>query len=119
MNNDELSIFIDELGDFGKYDIKSPYYIAVLVFHNQSIVISDEIERFNHYLEELEYKNKSGGDNYFNKRDIKNGCSLQPFSLIFFVIEYFIYCNKKSFAFITFIPSFSIGRVSRVIIIFS
>ena len=84
MNNDELSIFIDELGDFGKYDIKYPYYIAVLVFHNQSIVISDEIERFNHYLEELGYKNKSDGDNYCNKSDTKNGCSLQPFSLIFF-----------------------------------
>ena len=56
MNNDELSIFIDELGDFGKYDMKSPYYIAVLVFHNQSVVINDEIKRFDYYLEELGYK---------------------------------------------------------------
>ena len=56
MNNDELSIFVDELGDFGKYDIKSPYYIIALVFHNQSIVISDEIDKFNNYLEEIGYK---------------------------------------------------------------
>lgn len=56
MNNDELSIFIDELGDFGKYDSKSPYYITVLVFHNQSVVINDEITRFDDYLNELGYK---------------------------------------------------------------
>ena len=56
MNKDELSIFVDELGDFGKYDTKSPYYIVVLVFHNQSISIGDEIDKFNNYLEEIGYK---------------------------------------------------------------
>ena len=28
----ELSIFIDESGDFGTYDIRSPYYIITMVF---------------------------------------------------------------------------------------
>ena len=32
----ELSIFIDESGDFGTYDIRSPYYIITMVFHDQS-----------------------------------------------------------------------------------
>lgn len=30
----ELSIFIDESGDFGKYDYQSPFYILTLVFHD-------------------------------------------------------------------------------------
>ena len=36
----ELSIFIDESGDFGEYSYHSPYYIISMVFHEQSIDIS-------------------------------------------------------------------------------
>ena len=32
----ELSCFIDESGDFGKYEKHSPYYLLTLVFHDQS-----------------------------------------------------------------------------------
>lgn len=32
---EELSIFIDESGDFGEYDYHSPYYIITMVFHDQ------------------------------------------------------------------------------------
>ena len=32
----ELSVFVDESGDFGEYDHHAPYYIISLVFHNQS-----------------------------------------------------------------------------------
>ena len=31
----EISIFIDESGDFGEYQIHSPYYIVSIVFHEQ------------------------------------------------------------------------------------
>ncbi len=31
-----LSIFVDESGDFGPYDSKSPYYIVTLVIHTTS-----------------------------------------------------------------------------------
>ena len=41
----ELSIFIDESGDFGPYDHRSPYYIIAMVFHDQSIDISSPIEK--------------------------------------------------------------------------
>ena len=34
-NMRELSVFVDESGDFGEYDYHSPYYIITLVFHNQ------------------------------------------------------------------------------------
>ncbi len=32
---EELSIFIDESGDFGDVVNTSPYYIVTFVFHNQ------------------------------------------------------------------------------------
>ena len=53
----ELSVFIDESGDFGAYDPHSPYYIVTLVFHDQSLDISENIHRFRH---DMSYK----GTNY-------------------------------------------------------
>lgn len=41
----ELSIFIDESGDFGEYDYHSPYYIIAMVFHNQSTDISSPLAK--------------------------------------------------------------------------
>lgn len=52
----ELSIFIDESGDFGDYDYKSPYYIIAMVFHNQNIDISSAIKNLDM---ELSYMNLS------------------------------------------------------------
>jgi len=43
----ELSIFVDESGDFGTYLFHSPYYIVTLVFHDQSIDISENIKIVN------------------------------------------------------------------------
>lgn len=39
----ELSIFIDESGDFGPYEPHAPYYLITLVFHNQADSISDDV----------------------------------------------------------------------------
>ena len=41
----ELSIFIDESGDFGEYEIHSPFYLLTLVFHDQSVDISPNLIR--------------------------------------------------------------------------
>ena len=41
----ELSIFVDESGDFGEYDPKSPFYIVSLVFHDQKDNISIEAKK--------------------------------------------------------------------------
>ena len=38
-----LSVFIDESGDFGEYDFRSPYYMVSMVFHNQQSYILDDI----------------------------------------------------------------------------
>lgn len=50
----ELSIFIDESGDFGVYDEHSPYYIISMVFHDQNIPITDAVNKLNL---ELSYMN--------------------------------------------------------------
>ena len=43
----ELSVFIDESGDFGQYEYHSPYYIVSLVFHDQSVDIRHDIDHLN------------------------------------------------------------------------
>lgn len=50
----ELSIFIDESGDFGDYEAHAPYYIISLVFHDQS-------------------KDITGGINHLKKQVIEAG----------------------------------------------
>ncbi len=46
----ELSIFIDESGDFGEYAIHSPYYIITMIFHDQSDDINPSISKLNQEL---------------------------------------------------------------------
>lgn len=43
----ELSIFIDESGDFGEYDYHSPWYIVTMVFHEQDASIQEPMEYLN------------------------------------------------------------------------
>ena len=50
----ELSVFVDESGDFGEYDYHAPYYIISLVFHNQSNDIQSDLAYF---VDELSYLN--------------------------------------------------------------
>ena len=50
----ELTVFVDESGDFGEYDYHAPYYIILLVFHNQSNDIQSDLA---HFEDELSYLN--------------------------------------------------------------
>ena len=43
-NSTELSIFIDESGDFGEYESHAPLYLMTLVFHDQSKDISEQVD---------------------------------------------------------------------------
>jgi len=43
----ELSVFVDESGVFGPYELHSPYYIVTLIFHDQAKDISSNIDRLN------------------------------------------------------------------------
>ena len=60
----ELSIFVDESGDFGEYERHAPYYIVTMVFHDQAIDISNNINILNNSLKNSfvfhkgKYKNK-------------------------------------------------------------
>ena len=53
----ELSIFIDESGDFGEYAVHSPYYIITMVFHDQSEDIQPAISKLNTELSYLHLDN--------------------------------------------------------------
>lgn len=53
----ELSIFIDESGDFGEYDYHSPYYIISMVFHEQEKDISEPVKRLEEQLSYIGYPN--------------------------------------------------------------
>lgn len=53
----ELSVFIDESGDFGEYSFHSPYYIIAMVFHNQDADIQENINYLDTELSHLGLKN--------------------------------------------------------------
>ena len=51
----ELSIFVDESGDFGECQKHAPYYIVTMVFHDQAVDISDNINFLNKSLKQIGY----------------------------------------------------------------
>ena len=53
----ELSIFIDESGDFGDYSFHSSYYIITMVFHDQSVDIQEQIRHLDAELSYLDLNN--------------------------------------------------------------
>lgn len=55
MSEKLLSVFIDESGDFGSYEVHSPYYLVAMILHNQNIDISDNIMGFENHLRNLGY----------------------------------------------------------------
>ena len=52
----ELSIFVDESGDFGEYAKHSPYYIITMILHNQHEDISDNIMKLRNEFRNLGYE---------------------------------------------------------------
>ena len=53
----ELSVFIDESGDFGEYSPHSPYYIITMVFHDQEVNIQENVIRLDTELSYLGLEN--------------------------------------------------------------
>ena len=45
-----LSIFIDESGDFGSFEVHSPLYLVSMVMHDQNIDISKQLAAFETHL---------------------------------------------------------------------
>ena len=54
----ELSVFVDESGDFGEYEKHAPYYIITMVLHDQSVDISEQIWKLNEILKNMGYGNE-------------------------------------------------------------
>jgi hypothetical protein len=53
----ELSIFIDESGDFGDYDYRSPYYIISMVLHDQDVCIDPDLDILETELKNIGWSN--------------------------------------------------------------
>lgn len=51
----ELSIFVDESGDFGSYEPHAPLYLFTLVFHEQQDSIRGQVERLEASLRQMGY----------------------------------------------------------------
>lgn len=54
----ELSIFIDESGDFGPYESHAPYYLITMVFHNQADSIAEEIGYLRRHVAECGFSDE-------------------------------------------------------------
>jgi len=52
----QLSIFIDESGDFGTYQVHSPYYLVTMVFHNQENDIKSAVQALDEHLRMAGYE---------------------------------------------------------------
>lgn len=50
-----LSCFVDEAGDFGKYDSHCPFYIISVVLHDQADSIDSQIQGMETYLSSLNF----------------------------------------------------------------
>lgn len=66
----ELSIFVDESGDFGDYEKHAPYYIVTLVLHNQDKDIKDELKKLDIALDHLGYTEKQHLSTFSQKQVI-------------------------------------------------
>ncbi|MBQ9511878.1 MAG: DUF3800 domain-containing protein, partial [Lachnospiraceae bacterium] len=55
----ELSIFVDESGDFGKYAKHSPYYVLTMVFHDQGVDITSQLRILNDALQKRGFENSA------------------------------------------------------------
>jgi hypothetical protein len=51
----EVSIFVDESGDWGEYKHHSPYYIITFVFHDQDVDISADLSKLDSDLLNIGY----------------------------------------------------------------
>ena len=49
----ELSIFVDESGDFGEYDVRAPYYIISLVMHEQNKDITVDLQKLENEMRNI------------------------------------------------------------------
>lgn len=53
----ELSVFVDESGDFGEYDYHAPFYIISFILHNQEVDIGEDVAKLEKEMTYLGWSN--------------------------------------------------------------
>jgi len=53
----ELSVFVDESGDFGEYDYHAPFYIISFILHNQEVDLSEDVAKLENEMTYLGWSN--------------------------------------------------------------
>jgi len=87
----ELSIFVDESGDFGDYVHYCPYYIVLLVFHDQSVDISSDINRLDEKFRHTKLPNGPvHAGPLIRNEDVYKSLTLQERRFLFNSLYYFI-----------------------------
>jgi len=87
----ELSIFVDESGDFGEYLHYCPYYIVLLVFHDQSIDITADINRLDEKFRHSKLPNSPvHAGPLIRNEGVYKSLTLQERRFLFNALYYFI-----------------------------
>ena len=92
-----ISVFVDESGDFGFSKKSSAYYVITMVFHNQSFDISEKINRLNEELFKINFNNPViHTEPLIMRRDEYFNLSVKERRAIFQKLYHFtIRCNLK------------------------
>ena len=97
----ELSIFVDESGDFGEYSKHSPYYIIAMVFHNQDYSISEDITKLDYELSVLGLKNATIHTEPLIRKE-EMFCNMSPNERRAIFTKLYFFMQKINFKFKTF-----------------
>lgn len=85
----KLSIFIDESGDFGKYDVNAPFYLFSMIFHDQNNNLSDKIYQLDYKLSSLSTRSLIHCGPLIRKEEIYRYDTLEERRSIFNSLYYF------------------------------
>lgn len=97
-----LSIFVDESGDFGKYESHAPYYLLTLVLHDQSIPLKQQLNSLDTHLEHYypgEQKTVVHAGPIIRKEEVFKLLDLDERRHIFNAM--FSFCNAVTFSYKT------------------
>ncbi len=92
----ELSVFVDESGDFGSYEAHAPFYLFTLVFHDQVHSIDEEIHHLERGLLDMGFNEKHcfhSGPIIRREEDYKNLSIIERRKLLGKIVSFAKYCD--------------------------
>ena len=97
-----LSIFIDESGDFGKFDKNCSYYLVTMLYHNQSESIASEIVQLDRRLSMMGYgKHSLHTGPLIRKEEVYKFLSIDERKHI--LNTFMAFAAKINFSYVTFV----------------